>query len=80
MGKGYGKLIIDDANGNQTNVADLLKSINSAVGGSTSAGMEYFGNSTDTKPQNSQVPVGATFFAIDIQEVFMNDGTKWVMI
>ena len=42
--------------------------------------MEYFGKSTDTKPVNANVPVGATFFAIDTATAYMNDGTNWVVI
>lgn len=42
--------------------------------------MEHYGNSTSTKPTNSTVPVGATFFEIDTSTAYMNDGTNWVVI
>lgn len=41
--------------------------------------MEYYGKSTDTKP-TSNVKIGSTFFEIDSKEVYMFDGTSWVVI
>lgn len=42
--------------------------------------MEFYGKSTDPKPANNSVPVGATFFEIDTQNAFMNDGSTWVVL
>ncbi|EIT85907.1 hypothetical protein A374_08729 [Fictibacillus macauensis ZFHKF-1] len=45
----------------------------------TGSNMEYFGNSSDTKP-TSNIKVGATFFEIDTTTAYMFDGAKWVVI
>lgn len=42
--------------------------------------MEYFGLSTDTKPNAADVPKGATYFEIDTTNAYMCDGTTWRLI
>jgi hypothetical protein len=41
--------------------------------------MEHYGKSTDTKP-TTDIIIGATYFEIDTSEVYMWDGTSWVVI
>jgi hypothetical protein len=41
--------------------------------------MEYYGKSTDTKPSPPNTPKGATFLEIDTKNVYMNDGSSWVV-
>lgn len=41
--------------------------------------MEYYGKSTDTKPANISTPIGATFLEIDTKNVYINDGSAWVI-
>jgi hypothetical protein len=67
-----GRSIKED--GTTANVADMMEAIY------TAQTKDYYGLSTDVKPDNSQVPIGAIFFEIDTTIVYMNDGTKWVAI
>lgn len=55
-------------------IVELQKPIK--LDGST---MEYYGNSTDEKPTENII-VGSTYFEIDTVEVYMWDGTSWVVI
>jgi hypothetical protein len=55
-------------------IVELQKPIK--LDGST---MEYYGNSTDEKPTENII-VGSTYFEIDTVEVYMWDGTNWVVI
>lgn len=41
--------------------------------------MEYYGLSTDTKPVPSVTPKGATFLEMDTKDVYINNGTTWVV-
>jgi hypothetical protein len=42
--------------------------------------MEYYGADVSSRPQADVVPVGAVFMAVDTQEVWMSNGTTWVVI
>jgi len=43
-------------------------------------GMELFGATVATRPAATDVPVGATFMAVDSLEVWMSNGTDWKVI
>ena len=55
-------------------IVELQKPIK--LDGST---MEYYGNSTDEKPTENII-TGSTYFEIDTSEVYMWNGTSWVVI
>lgn len=66
-------------------VESLIQQLNDKLAGTlvtkvTGNAMEYFGKSTDVKPVNANVPVGATYFEIDTAIAYMNDGATWVVI
>lgn len=42
--------------------------------------MEYFGATTTERPDADDVPVGATFKAVQTQETWQSDGTTWVAV
>lgn len=63
--------------GETTITNDETNPVNTQLTGSL---MEYYGLSTGTKPVNSSIPIGATFFEIDTSIAYMNDGTDWVII
>jgi hypothetical protein len=44
----------------------------------TGSNMEYYGKSTDTKP-TAGVKIGSTFLEIDTKQVYIFDGTNWVV-
>lgn len=63
----------------------LIQALNDKLAGTlttqlSGSQMEYFGKSTDVKPLNAEVPIGATFFEIDTTVAYMNDSTTWVVI
>lgn len=41
--------------------------------------MEYYGKSTDIKPDSSLTPKGATYLELDTKTVYINDGSTWVV-
>jgi len=55
-------------------IAEIAKPVK--LNGST---MEYFGKSTDVKP-TVDIIKGSTYFEIDTTDVYMYDGTIWVVI
>jgi len=61
----------------------LLKQLQGAGTGATpvsltGSNMEYYGKSTDTKP-TAGVKIGSTFLEIDTKQVYIFDGTNWVV-
>lgn len=88
MGNGGAtRTILYDADGNPVNIVELLTSIINELQkpvqvevSNEVSNMEYYGKSTDAKPNITEVPVGAVFYEIDTETAYMNDGTSWVEV
>lgn len=46
----------------------------------TGSNMELFGATIASRPAANTVPVGATFMAVDTQEIWQSNGTDWVVL
>ena len=71
----------------QTEIAALSDKIDDLTDGNqnlkvTLSGtiMELYGATIDERPPANSVPVGATYMAVNTQEVWQSDGTDWVVM
>ncbi|WP_141432409.1 hypothetical protein [Bacillus sp. 03113] len=78
--KGYATNVILK-NTSTTSMTFNVATITGRLKGSRTA-KEYFGKSTDTKPNiiAMGIPIGSTYFEIDTTDCYMCDGTGWVKI
>ena len=42
--------------------------------------MEYYGATVAQRPEATEVPVGATYMAVNTGDVWQSNGTDWVVI
>ncbi|WP_209121500.1 hypothetical protein [Alkalihalobacillus sp. BA299] len=71
-----GRIMKED--GTWVNEAEGLNADGSKNVKLTGSMMELYGNSADTKP-TADIKTGTTFLEIDTKEVFIFDGTEWVV-
>lgn len=46
----------------------------------TGSTMEYYGATETERPLVADVPVGATYMAVQTQKIWQSDGTNWVVM
>ena len=74
---GANRVMVYDVNGNPVDLVALITAINNIY--NKDATRTFYGLSTDTKPTGGNVK-GNKYFEIDTSEVYMWNGTKWVVI
>ncbi len=74
---GANRVLVYDVNGNPVDLAALIAAVVNIYNKDTSR--TFYGLSTDTKPTSGMIK-GNAYFEIDTSEVYMWNGTNWVVI